>query len=84
MELIVTQATAGTGRGGFSRSHRKDLSYAKSHGRMGLQLQYKLYISIYYLRLYIHIIIYILYIYIHTLYIYTPLRCEDIQPQQDL
>ena len=82
MELIVTQVTAGTGRGGFSRSHRKDLSYAKSHGRMGLQLQHILYISIYYLRLYIHI--YIHYIYIHTLYIYTPLRCEDIQPQKDL
>ena len=70
----MTQATAGTGRGGFSRSHRKDLSYAKSHGRMGLQLQYKLYISIYYLRLYIHIIIYIyilyIYIYTHIIYIY--------------
>ena len=39
VELIVTQATAGTGRGGFSRSHRKDLGYAKSHGRVCLQLQ---------------------------------------------
>ena len=37
---LVTQATAGTGKGGFSRSHRKDLGYAKCHWRVGLQMQY--------------------------------------------